>query len=157
MPRRRRWPALAALFLTLGLLTTIAVAWSLAAWLPHTNLWSAFDYEGPLSDHRIAGIATWECGRTGMLRRAWQVEVWGASYGPLGEVTGRSAPETYTPKSGPLWGTAIPLDPWQPPSRYYGNQDARGWPMLAFWCEYEDLWLGGTQEWRASGGVPLSD
>lgn len=152
----QRWAWRAGLCLALGLLTTVAVAWGLAAWLPHAGLWSARRYDARPSSSPIRAIDTWECGRTGMLRRQWLAEVWGATYYHGRPPTSRSAPEGYVPESGPLWGAPPSPDPWAPSATSYGCEDARGWPALAMWCEFKQVKKGGGWVWQASRGLLIS-
>lgn len=147
----------AVLCVALGLVTTIAVAWSLAAWLPHSDLWVAQHWGTHRSARSTGLMSTEEFGRIGMHRRAWGIVDPGTSQRFFPKHGFRPAPETYRLTPGPLWGEPPSDDLWPPEARDHAYEDARGWPMLALWCEFQWGWSpsrGGG--WSASNGIVLS-
>lgn len=147
----------------LGLVTTFAVSAGLAAFLPHAKLmclmqadWGGRDFEqSPIFVERFL--------RHGMERRAWFVHRFGSMHGPSElsyALIGNSEWIQNGPKSlseTDLWGRlglAI-LDRAIKPT--WGTEDARGWPLLAFWCSIESRRdSGGGTSVTTSGGIALS-
>ncbi|MEX2218808.1 MAG: hypothetical protein WD749_08615 [Phycisphaerales bacterium] len=144
--------------LALGLATTVAVAWALAAWLPHRGLARSFHLIGAVrngvEDFTIEPIELDEYRRTGMTRRSWFTLRWGTFYslGPLSMDYGNDAVSL---KRAPdvSWGNLSASIERGPHAPTGGMEDARGWPWLALWCE---LRHGRDRTVSVNGGVPLS-
>src|SRR6516162_11157835 len=68
-----RWVPRAMVCLGLGVLSTVLVAWGLAAWLPHRGLTSQYQMKfGPASDPRPTAVIVQRFIRSGMERRVWR-------------------------------------------------------------------------------------
>lgn len=141
-----------------GLATTVAVAWSLAAWLPHNQLNELWpDWRGFAGVPRYLDIHCYS--RVGMVRRGWRVERPGDDLRP------QSMFSAYWDRSTRIKGV---LDrTWgRLPEAIAGNagpdeegiEDARGWPSLAVWCELHEDWTTAPRLiMTAPGGIAISD
>jgi len=121
----------------------------LAAWLPHRNLVSRWisveDLKTPPdSDWDTLRMRVIEYRRAGMCRREWERQT--ISRPPSGSgslirlpvlmglmLRASPSPVDTSISSVPSldWGTQAPLDS----QASCGVHDARGWPLLSFWCE----------------------
>jgi hypothetical protein len=147
----------------LGAITTIAVAWGLAAFLPHRNgawrYWGIEIAEGtggkpyPLaipSHDEWRSVSMDEYVRPGMIRRYWFL------HPAMGEIYDGPVPlyglesQTVIRGDAPIWGdlpramldtSVIRQESWE---------DARGWPWLALWCSMKG------SGWLTWGGLPIS-
>ncbi len=128
MKRIARW---LIVYLLLGIVTTIAVAWACAAWVdPYTTAQPSPRRSGGAMDGRHYTI--WMVGEHAAIGTARTVSFWGdPSYTDLFP-------------SGPFFGPPDPLIPnWAPflvPSadipagpQHVRVADGRGWPFLAMW------------------------
>ena len=157
MTRRtaRRWLARAALCVALGLATSVAVAWALAAWLPHRHLLETVEVLWESAPHGAVQTA-WEYRRPGMARRYWQVALPGMQprrlRHTLGEQSARHLTiETYVPVLRRDWGY-LPTSPTPGrPPRTVVLEDARGLPCLALWTAFE----AKNRELSILGGLGL--
>ncbi len=176
-PRRQRsgvtgrpegqWARLArmiAICLCAGVIINVAVAWGLAARLPHTVLSYAFEQVTRPRDTTPEGVVQVQSfRRVGMDRREWSYANSNGDYGPwllyrklawttAWHSTTRSAWEPGVQIEARRWGLHRRFVNVGTQQAFHGVDDARGWPMLAMWCElYQDPTLV-----RATGGVPLS-
>lgn len=164
----RRVIRISLLSLLLGVLTTVAVAWALAAWLAHKDLLETY-YE--IEDSHPPATADWttvdmsidEFSRPGMCRRLWgrfilsTSPTWDAAtpvmhyIWKLGLQTTAQEPSSGTLRSGLPWGKRPPIDV----GAIEGVQDARGWPMLCLWGELQ-LAPGDPIGLKTPGAIPLS-
>jgi len=162
----RRFISRLLLCLTLGLVTSIAIAWSSAvsnsgrACGFTSTLDESFDRDG-YSCYRDRGL-TFE-------RVSWGSELRAPDSGLFWQARSDAliarAPSVLRQyheagKFPPPWGRMPTLTsfvvPGQPsPATCVGStQDARGWPMLALWCD----WIGGPRvaPMRVEGGIGLA-
>ena len=151
------------LALLLGLATTFALAWLLAAFLPHARLTRHFNLVGepgvgPPGSSRGLFIAIDEFWRPGMVRRAW---VSGITMGAT-SLTGDLGPGSTialhlkTARQDRTWGS-LGAALAKPTITSAGAEDARGWPLLCLWCTLDETAItGGTNGPPVRGGLPLS-
>ncbi len=144
----------------LGLGTSWAVAWALAAWLPHRNLQKQFDSIWPERGGSWAMVWVNEYRRPGMARRLWQVR---AAYPDA-----RAFPNSFDSRLGSDrrtgrwawrdWGALERIvRETDPAVTTIGADDARGWPFRAVWCEIHPAGPGPTSRlWHAPGGVIIA-
>ena len=135
-----------AVFLLLGAVVNVAVAWGCAAWADLGT-----DYTEGISEDGTASLLRWssnigtliyfERNRTATLNRAWR---------------GRRRMDELSP----YW-----LHLNEPSAAYQSGRtnedirfiDARGWPVLTMWSEYVwPPWLYGDGTIVVKGGLPLS-
>ncbi len=120
--------------MTLGLATTVAVAWSLAAWLPHTHL----RWRKNLVGDPAHFITIFEFSRPGMVRRDWRAgyvagtALWSDLY-PMSTLKLGSKTVVHDRS----WGD-LPADLAHPSRTSTGAEDARGWPLLCLWCSINE-------------------
>src|ERR1041384_4640400 len=149
-----------AIFCTaLGALTTLALAWLLAAFLPHRHLTIRHNIiQSTDAAGRLSYIETFEFRRPGMIRLMWQPGYGGAGW-PLArtvllkEATLQLRPKVIQDRS---WGN-LPgaLLPGAPPSS--GMEDARGWPFPALWCSLDAPGIDARTTTRpVTGGLRVS-
>lgn len=141
-----------------GAVTTVAVAWALAAWLPLAGGHYVRTFKGDRYHVKLTVVA-----KPGVERRGWYVlrrgePPWPPPAGSLEAMM----PVRDAPMYGELdlrWGN-LPQEPMlkaDAPSESRasrGLEDARGWPSLALWCELNDN-RRSDNSWIARGGVPL--
>lgn len=148
------------LIIALGLLTTVAVAWSLAAWLPHDNLLrrrnviSQPDAKNP-GKFLPVYVTVYQFSRRGMIRLDWHPGL--VSQSSLSnDLTARStlALKLPTVNQDRSWGQ-LPRILHEPSYAKIsaGGQDARGWPFLALWCNIDEVAPSGHS---VRGGIALS-
>ncbi len=172
-PRRQRsgvtgrpegqWARLArmiAICLCAGVIINVAVAWGLAAWLPHYKLVERVDSRLGSGDvPRGTMVVCYSYSRAGMERRKWSLLSFGDPYvtPPNRTLNMRVTSRLRSESSGDLsrpsdWGghrdywIALKLDGTQV------IEDARGWPCLALWCAFAE----GAQRTSVSGAFPIS-
>ncbi len=157
------------LCLTLGLLTTIAVAWASALHAlpttydsPHYTLneqWSSPGFGGCRYTGRAFERVSWQ-----LIDHPVHLSI------EIDPATGRpkdpdrrevswardSLPRFEAAHLFPLrWGLPPSLETsGNPARRFEWVQDARGWPMLALWCEWQDS-VTGTSFGPTRGGIEL--
>jgi hypothetical protein len=151
---------LALLFLLAGLLTTVAVAWALAAWLPNTRLsYRTSFFNSKTEPFRKGPLEVDEFWRPGMVRREWLFHDFGATVmGSLFMQLKGAKSEATPPRD---WGR-LPhaIETFERPPDG-AIEDARGWPALALWCQihYErssPLAASPAQvRWVVLGGIQL--
>jgi hypothetical protein len=163
--RSTRWRRLRGLALfalaccALGLATTIAVAWSLAAWLPNRALiWSmsfeSFAKSGP-EQFTDPPLEVEQLSRAGMVRRSWFLHRWTATYGPSPIVWGTDSRPDNNLEWRPnyRWGR-LPRSLAEAQAAKHFIEDARGWPFLALWCQFDYNW--DRRRTSAIGALALS-
>jgi len=148
-----------ALALGLGLGTTIAVAWALAAWLPHGRFtWTlALDplllVDGERGSSQRIQVDSFA--RPGMVRRTWFIQPMSAPPLPSSVFIAYFGSSRWGRGPGEIdrgWGE-VPCLPALS-GRSWGVEDARGWPMPSLWC---DIGPGPvTGQLLARGGIPVS-
>ena len=145
---------------TLGLVTSVGVAWALAAWLPHENLLRRRNVISQPDPNRPGTflpiyITVHQFSRTGMIRLDWRPGL--TSQSTLhADLAARStlALRLPTVNQDRTWGRLphilnLPHFDKVPA----GGQDARGWPFLALWCNIDEaVPVGHT----VRGGIALS-
>lgn len=147
-----------------GFVTTVAVAWGLAAWVPHRSFVVKFDLHGGVKDGRPNYLAVRQFARAGMCRRIWYPEFTGA--GPSDNVPRLAGAMQRLNPSAPRDGRPIDLS-WGAFPRAagmlegsgptLGADDARGWPCMALWCEVDPRVVGeGAEGAPAAGGFALT-
>ncbi len=151
-----------ALPLVLGLTTTVAVAWGIAAWLPQEE-WEQRNVAYAGDSDPGCMVTMREYRGFGAVRRAWTIDH---------EFSGRrkipSSPfevEILSPSfvsgllahlSGPAWGDApgALADPRK--TGHYGVEHATGWPVLAGWYILDDsVSVSRDVVIDVKGGIPL--
>jgi hypothetical protein len=148
--------------LAIGLATTIALAWGLAAWLPQRG-WSSELHPSEMSakgdivfleEHRAFGA----------VRRAWRsdnIDGWpaGSAFDMPIQTPRPSARIVYATAPGGIgWGNAAEAIAAPPAHRISGCEHATGWPLLACWYDFEATGpASGNQTLHIRGGIPLSD
>lgn len=153
------------LFLTfLGLTTSIAIAWALAAWLPNSHCTHDFSIES-LQFSSYGRIETTTHERSGMIRRVWCVdEVAFAGFslppmavdGPIRENVAWSRDRVL----GDDWGWMPAVRQRDPRVPDWAFEDARGWPIPCLW--YASTMTpafpirGGTPPLTLHGGLLLT-
>ncbi len=151
----RRLARRAPLCLALGLATTVVVAWGLALWLPHRHLSRRFNAIRPAEDDRFGMIWVREFLRPGMVRREWWYDPRSgmADSTRLGDLQ-KEAKGTLKPnaRESYRWGRLrrVVTDRDRPVA---GIEDARGWPVLALWCELAPPDASGRVGIHVEGGV----
>lgn len=158
----RRWAIRIGLFLLLGAVTTVAVAWGSAIWItPQGILWG--DSNCSLRDGGRWGVAdsypysAWAISEYST-RSAMQLEsAWFDPDVSLGGLFGYwpvdSPPEPLVPDWAPF------LTPPQTPTKGQGHErilDIRGWPMLSMWslASYDGATMN-NRTYIITRGIPL--
>ena len=142
----KRWLSKLALFLLLGAITTIAVAWGCAFWtdvndgsLTRVIQPSESDaYEWYFDVHRQPGSAS--------------INLWCISLGKGGSDEVAPAIPTTVPPGFPTWNQGWPHESQV---SWFGSQipraqEARGWPWLAMWCEHFTYFEQTVEELRSN-------
>jgi hypothetical protein len=148
----------AVVLLVLGGVTSVGVAWGLAAWLPHRG-WSETWFTRPPSPTGVFLHVT-RYDTVGALRRTWVCQRAGDDILPFTtraiDTDWRKATRlTSISASGwPRWGTTA--DAEAAPTEGYSEclEHATGWPVLAGWYEFRAS--HSTQLPRVTGGIDLS-
>jgi len=144
----------------LGVFTSIAVAWGLAAWLPHQNLQKQFDSIWPERKDAWAMIWVREYRRPGMARRLWWVSTaTGPGLRAVSTFDSRLSSRGHTGRwAWRDWGSLERVVREADPSvASSGADDSRGWPFRAMWCEIVAAPSGpGMRMWDMHGGVVVS-
>jgi hypothetical protein len=146
--------------LALGFITTIAVAWSLAAWLPQKN-WQRRDILTPTPE-RFSLFAT-EFRACGAMRREWKRSGYSDDIYLLSHLSAFEAIEDPRHSTSlddsprwPRWGDieAVRIKPEFFPA--VGCEHATGWPALAAWYSMRfDRANAGRIDLSIRGGVHL--
>lgn len=147
--------------LVLGLLTTIAVAWGLAAWLPQRG-WNSTLY---WSDGPNCIVFIEEYRAVGAIRRVWNREYPGVSrvFGPFLEPIEGAPGFRQTQGAGPLpkprWGRTQLVRDHPTSLEEDGCEHATGWPLVALWYRVESVYAGSLFMYSTTvrGGVALHD
>jgi hypothetical protein len=149
----RTWSARVLLAAGLGLVTSVALAWALAAWLPHRGLTYRTNLVGDPSGY----ITVFEFSRRGMIRRDWHAgyslssELWAK----LDSVSTLRL-HNKTAAQDRSWG-ALPAALDHPTATSAGAEDARGWPWLCLSCSINERVIAGDAAGSASpDGLVLS-
>lgn len=142
----------------LGVLSTVAVAWGLAAWVPHkglkrrTNVISEASNSpsGTVKKAMPVYVSTFEFSRAGMVRRAWK-----SGFPARSTLLDELKPESEIALKQPVrqdrsWGRLPRVLAGDLSKAGTGGEDARGWPMLSMWCELEEALPSGMQ---TRGGI----
>ena len=156
---RTRWfltriPAAAVL----GLLTTIAVAWSLAAFASLKG--SRVEVWPVMHANTLEHLEVTTARRAGSMRRLWLPGIpgqVGASAKFHSDLA--STINVNVPFPDMAWGDFPRISRTDPSmlNGIVGMEDARGWPRLALWCSIEGVRLHSIQTPLASsGGIALS-
>jgi hypothetical protein len=139
--------------LLLGLLTTLAVAWGLAAWLPDRSTSGAYELIDVPRKSRIDYVEVVQISRTGMVRREWYAHVpW--RHASVHFALEFSAATQERQRFADHWGGLGALVRGRSHIEGWGLEDARGWPLQALWCSFKE---SGHFVLSVSGGIPLSD
>lgn len=149
-------------FLAAGLCANIAVAWSLAAWLPHSG-WNAEavthrqsvsgQFILMMTNHRIVGAC----------RRDWNLDYPGGHrlFTPFTFSIDNAQLVYEFGNQGPLrgmsWGRAeaVRLDPKS--FAEDGCEHATGWPFLTAWCEWTHDYQSALPQPVLHGGIQISN
>jgi hypothetical protein len=151
--KKRTRPTLAAvvrfgLCAVLGVATTLAVAWALAAWLPHSSLKRRFNLVSSGSGKSLQYVSVYEYSRPGMVRREWIGGAIGAAGGgsALGELEQEATLKTglKTSNQDRSWGSLPAALERGGKAAGAGVEDARGWPYLALWCTLDASAINGV-------------
>lgn len=160
--RLLQWFRRALLMVSLGLVTTIAVAWGLAAFLPHRHLiqkYNVIQYTDAAGRIKPTWTETLEVHRPGMIRRVW---VTGPPMSPRPAGWASLAKDAatqlgYRPLADRSWGDLPRELAREGASPGSGMDDARGWPWPALWCALDAAGIdGGTTTHPVSGGFRIS-
>ena len=143
-PTSRRWLARAALCIGLGFVTTVAVAWALAALAP-TPARSRTE----LLDGGVQWLLCEEHTQWGASRR-WWVPLELTDGMVLRSLWDESAIVSDAPCLNRGWGE-LP----EGPDGSSGCEDARGWPALCLWCRLYAAGAAVPIEW-VHGGIQAS-
>jgi hypothetical protein len=145
----RKWAKWTCVPMAAGAATTLAVAWGLAAWLPHTGVSTKTSFfNHPREPYRFAPLQVVEYWRPGMVRREWFFHQFGATQmGWLHQFNGHRSEGTPERSWG---GLAAAITDFS--GQGGAVEDARGWPMLALWC---DIRYSRQPAPSAPGGVVL--
>jgi hypothetical protein len=146
-----RWIALP---LVLGVLTTVGVAWCIAAWLPQEN-WHEFST--CISADSTTYCFLSEFRAAGAVRRTWHCEKPGAfsMYSPSMDIPGPSTwllSELETPFPGLRWGRMEHVFT-HPLSLPQGMEHATGWPALAGWYSMRFVYTSGAFNAEFEGAI----
>lgn len=163
----RKGAARVLVMLTLGAMTTFTVSAALGAWLPHQGLWCVKEFAdvAPRDDipRDLVGISISKFGRAGMERRSWYPLIpgldimatrltWDWEMGS--DTVKRTFPVRFEADASGEWGALGEAARGERDVEIMAADDARGWPLLAFWCEINE-----KQGWRGnctvSGGFQL--
>jgi hypothetical protein len=160
--RMRHLLRFAWLAAVLGFVTTIGVAWALAAWLPLRGTRASYVYRlAPFRDSSCR-MSTIEAERPGLLRRGYDLDfpgetkVWLAGglllslYDMGDNLRLQQLPSSKLP---------LPVIDRDVPSTWPGIQDARGWPFLCLWCTMSPTYSpppATSTPVRTSGGITLT-
>ncbi len=157
----------------LGLVTTFAVSAGLAVFLPHSDLKHLMQLNSVVGDFKQPPIVVERYFRSGMERRAWLVQLFGASYSHTSDFFGFRGKFEWIESEGvslpqtALWGHLRKAVTDRPVNATWVIEDARGWPFLAFWCSIETGdgrdarkplgTNGGLSLSRTDGSIPVPD
>lgn len=119
----------------LGLTTSIAIAWALAAWLPNSHCTSTSNSVGFSKDGFVTATTYT---RPGMIRRAWETSEWGEYSGAVFPIRIVNDPIRSGASSSIIglpgeWGQLTAARMAEPGGLDDGFEDARGWPVPSFW------------------------
>jgi hypothetical protein len=149
----------AVLCVGLGALTTVVVAWLLAALLPHRHLTIRHNViQSTDGAGKLRYIATYEFRRAGMVRLMWQPGIGGPGWPLAKAALEKDAALQLRPhvEQDRSWGNLpAALLPGAAPSS--GMEDARGWPLRALWCSLDAAAIdAGNPARPVVGGFRLS-
>lgn len=158
----RRVARRAGVCLVLGVITTVAAAWVLALGLPHSGLTRRFNAIRPAEDDRFGMIWVREFSRPGMIRREWRFDPISSGGGAtrLPELRQEVVREQKADAAASYrWGDlrAVVESPERRGEMPAAVEDARGWPLPAFWCGLTLSGAPGTAGLAVSGGVAAED
>jgi hypothetical protein len=146
-----------AICAVLGLLTTVAVAWGLAAWLPHRSLIRRSNLVmlpgGPTAGY----VAIHELRRPGMVRREWAGGLQPFSAPAFAELASEARLEVplRSVRQDRSWGRLPAALLADSPDKSVHLEDARGWPWVALWCEMDEQAITGPAGRPAIGGIAI--
>jgi hypothetical protein len=161
---------MAVTLLALGTISTIATAWGLAAWLPHTGLTLREDRVPLTEDILGPHVYINEFRRTGLQRRAW----WITAFHVPGSAVKVSRLTTFSMAAQSVariketpqetiaggWGALPAVLLREPPASAEGLEDARGWPWpcLFFQLEPDDspAAIARGHTLHLNGGIAIS-
>lgn len=160
MSRRARILRWLVLPLLLGAITTIAVAWALAAWLPQKN-WEKTMIGSPrdFTDGRNYVLFLSEYRTIGAVRRSWARDypgdtVWHPFILAIDNASNAfESDRSGAPLRGPHWGIAESVRDNALDFSGDGMEHATGWPVLAAWYCLSEEYLPGRH--KLEGGVDL--
>lgn len=144
----------AALLAMLGVGTSVAVAWALAAWLPNSHCTYEFSIER-LQFSAYGSIEVTTQQRPGLIRRGWLVEetMFLGSRVPTSLASAPIRPSPPWPQSSVLgddWGLLPAIRNRDPRIPQWGFEDVRGWPIP---CLRSAIW---PVPWRTINPIPGS-
>lgn len=139
----------------------MAVAWGLAAWVPHKELMRRKNVisqvtEVPASQVKKpmpVYVSVVEFSRRGMVRRAWNPGISAQS-----ELSADLSDSSELALKKPIrqdrsWGRLPRVLAGDLAKAGSGGEDARGWPMLSMWCEVDESLVGGVD---VRGGIAVN-
>lgn len=144
----------------LGAVTTVAVAWALAAWLPHRDLIKLSSrLDAPGSSYSRDTVDVNAYSRPGMVRREWyfhQPLAIQISTFFMPESSSRAQSDSSRRAYVMDWGRLREIQQARPAGKSGTTDDARGWPWLALYCEFEPVnpW-SAVGEYTVEGGISL--
>ncbi len=150
----RRWVVRGAVCVVLGVLTTVGVAWGLAAGEFVKPLAYRRERIGENILYRVEVVS----GIGRVRRAAYEAEPYSIPILPLIAFGGDSpTPPTELRHASERWGRLVTAaDPDVKRLDREGKDEACGWPRLALWCEF-GLELGPTGRIATvQGGIPLA-
>jgi hypothetical protein len=138
-------------------MTTVAVAWGLAAWLPQRS-WDENTSVASASSSQY--LFTSEFWSIGAVRRTWMIDNPGAfsRYPPSMAIPNSNIKmaDPGQPPNGPHWGRidAVRSNPMTSPGS--GMEHATGWPVLAGWYSVSSAFQANTYRCSIDGGIGLN-
>ncbi len=127
------------LWLAFGAIVTVAIAWSIAAWVPLRPTVSLGGTLGSTSNGATFGSAH---RGFGWLRRSWNVEFFGSDRFPPFMICTEKGPQRQMVLRDELidgfanWGRFASPEIAQASTRSDGCEHATGWPFVALWYEF---------------------
>jgi hypothetical protein len=149
------------IYLAIGLCANVAVAWSLAAWLPQRDWKAEIVTERGGFNNSFALFVT-NYYTVGACRRVWDRDYFGETrISPFALAIENSRPThnnfgSDSPSRGLRWGRAesVRTDPKK--FAREGCEHATGWPFLTAWCEWSYDYSGTPQQPVLHRGIPMS-
>lgn len=150
------------LWIPVGFAINVAVAWGLAAWMPHER----WNVQFVVGASRIGGIRYYT---TGACRRSWQrtyvdsfTTAHSAFTGAIKDSQIRQKFQEDESLKGQRWGRAAAYRDDPSTFEWVGIEHATGWPCLTVWCDWtcesvaKDERLLLIPQYVSYGGIPIS-